>query len=381
MEENLDLKIKLKELLIDSTIHGIPRVLKSKSLTIKLIWILCFFISTSYCIILVIEAVNIFLDYEAVTNINTYSDASSNTFPAITFCNLNQFQNENSLNLVRKYANLSSLYNYQKSIFLFNELFESNDSYKKSISNSFNETLIKCTIKSNKCSSYQFEWFFHLVYGNCFRFNTGREEFGEKKIDLEKLSRTGYQNGLRIELFTGNTLFMPSFIETMGFHVFINNQSAAITLSEGFDIATNTETNIGITKVFTKKLPSPYSNCYGNLVNIDDFDSEPYRALISSQKTYNQNQCFDLCYQLYKSIGECGCYNAGFYRFNSTVSCSTSKTTILCNQAKWEDFLNYDLNEQYSQYCPLECESIKYQVISLQKIIIKLYSKILKQKF
>ena len=43
---------------------------------------------------------------------------------------------------------------------------------KKSFGYSINEMLISCEFDSNKCDSSDFDWIYHALYGNCYRFNS-----------------------------------------------------------------------------------------------------------------------------------------------------------------------------------------------------------------
>lgn len=60
-----------------------------------------------------------------------------------------------------------------------------------------------------------------------------------------------------------------------------------------------TETMIAMNRLFIEKLPKPYSTCDFNFgdVNIDSFESELYKTVVRTNKTYRRNNCFILCYE------------------------------------------------------------------------------------
>ena len=107
MERNSKkIKNTIKSIIKDSTIHGIPRLLKANSLMSKISWILLFICSISYCIYLIITASLSYLQYNTVTNFEIIPEIQAD-FPVVTICNLNQLQKNNSFYLVQKYSQMS----------------------------------------------------------------------------------------------------------------------------------------------------------------------------------------------------------------------------------------------------------------------------------
>ena len=192
------IKNTIKSIIKDSTIHGIPRLLKANSLMSKISWILLFICSISYCIYLIITASLSYLQYNTVTNFEIIPEMPA-IFPAITICNLNQYQTNYSFDIVQKYSNYSSLNTYKR-FFLMNELLTINDSFKKSLTYSLKESLISCLLNLNPCSSSDFVWTFDPIYGNCYSFNTGLNSSGHS-VDIQSISKPGNINGLKLELF------------------------------------------------------------------------------------------------------------------------------------------------------------------------------------
>lgn len=107
-----------------------------------------------------------------VTTIETKNEIPS-YFPVITICNLNQLQTNNSFYLVQKYSFMSYFPNEVKNFLLMNEISSYNDSYKKSLSFSLNESILKCNINGITCTESDFVWVFDSIYGNCYSFNSG----------------------------------------------------------------------------------------------------------------------------------------------------------------------------------------------------------------
>jgi hypothetical protein len=211
--------VVFKELLADSSVHGIPRLVRSKSFLSKVVWTFFFTISFFYCVFVIFETIFDFLEYKTVISFDNYPEVPS-LLPAITICNLNPYQTKSSLdfvhNLNNKVGNISS---YQKAYF-FLAAVSSNDSLKKTISVPFKETLINCRVNGLDCNVDDFQWQFLANYGNCYRFNSGNDYFG-RKAELKYISKQGKLNGLSIELYIGNPESIPEFIQNSGIHVFI----------------------------------------------------------------------------------------------------------------------------------------------------------------
>jgi hypothetical protein len=341
----------------DSTIHGIPRLVKPNSWISKIAWILFFIGSISYCLYLIVTALLSFLQYNTVTNIQTITEIPAN-FPVITICNLNQLQTNISFDFIQRYSNLKQA-NLIKNFQLISQLSSYNDSFKKSLSYPLNESLLSCMINSMSCSSLDFVWSFDPLYGNCYSFNKGLNSSGNS-IALIKISKSGNMNGFRLELFIGNPKNIPNFIQTFGYHVIIHNQTYKISFNEGFDITTGMETNFAIKRLYETLKPKPYSECI-DLDSIDSFDSYFYRVIYGLNQTYRQIDCFDLCFQQ-TLIQTCNCYLNTFNKLNGTIQC-LDESQLYCSVFAWRSFLSNDyMSKICVQYCPLECKSVNYQI-------------------
>ncbi len=123
--KNKKIKERIILLIKDSTVHGLPKALKANYLINKIVWMLFFIGSISYCIYLILTAISSFFQYNTVTNIETKTEIPAD-FPVITICNLNQLQTNNSIDLIQKYSN-SSVPNIYNNVFLMNEIMTYND--------------------------------------------------------------------------------------------------------------------------------------------------------------------------------------------------------------------------------------------------------------
>ncbi len=206
-QEDKDLKEKLKEplhkLVNDSTSHGIPRIIKSKTWCIRLMWIMCFLSSLIYCGYIIKITVTDYLDYDFITSIEKYNEIPA-MFPTVTLCNINEFQTNYSLKFVEKHLPQNDFRN-EALMRLHYKISRLNESSKQAFSYPFNETLLKCSFNGIECDAYQFEWIFYPFLGNCFSFNSGKDLQG-KTQSFKRISRAGQLNGLHLEVILIITL-------------------------------------------------------------------------------------------------------------------------------------------------------------------------------
>lgn len=351
-KKGLKAKIKdpLHKLATDSTSSGIPRILKSKHWFIKLIWVVCFLTSAVYCAHIIKITIDDFLEYNFITRIEQFNEVPS-LFPTVTLCNFNTFQTEKAHEFLRRTIKNASP--ETATLFLLNELFKLNNTEKQSFSLPFNESLTKCRFNGAPCHAHDFEWMFYSFLGNCFSFNSHKE-------NLKNISRAGHINGLHLELFVGNTDTIPAFYRNTGYFIMINNHTIKPMINDLIEVSTGTETSIQVNRLITQKLPSPYNGCMNNLNRIDAFDSDLFRAINKSNRAYRQKNCFDLCYQQ-EVIRTCNCFLSSLERLNGTNSCSSIRE-FECSSNLWRVFVASDVNAACSKYCPLECDSMRYRI-------------------
>jgi len=208
---NRNLKEKLKGKFIEwatsSTSHGIPNIFRTNNIFIKLMWLLFLIFSSSMCTFMVVRSILDYLNFDVVTKVRVFSEVPSE-FPAITICKINPFSDNESVEAMkdiymREYPNASrdklSLENITSVYQTF--LYEAKDhsfgvERRRSLTPDITEMLIYCSFNSNECSYEDFEPFYMLFYGNCFRFNSGKDYYGNK-TKVKKVYREGLWAGLQ----------------------------------------------------------------------------------------------------------------------------------------------------------------------------------------
>ena len=235
-----------------------------------------------------------------MTNIRVIDEANS-IFPAVSFCNLNPFTND-SLNYTGaildnelKYATLNINNSLRLNSLNFLNLIQANlstrsDEFKRSLSYTFDESVISCTFNQAKCSEAHFDWYYDRLLGNCYRFNS---LLMNPLKNLSKTYKPGLLNGLQMEMFLGLQDKMPYWIYAAGLNVFVHENSVLPSPDEGINISPGFETNIDVLRQLNKNLPQPFTDC---LNENEQFKTEFYKITTRLNQTYRQRSVclFDL---------------------------------------------------------------------------------------
>ncbi|CAF0969119.1 unnamed protein product [Brachionus calyciflorus] len=360
MSKNLGSEIK--ESLLSSTSHGIPNMIRSDKLALRLMWIFFTIVSTGLCSYMIVQSIMNYLRFETTSKIQIHSETSS-IFPAVTICNMNYFTSEYSAEFIGNLSlNISSYsyFDYDKyftatQIIMINEELTS-ESYK--FGDSFEKLILHCKLLTIDCNKKEYwTYYYHQIYGNCYQINSDRE-------NLIRLSRTGWFNSLSIILNISLADGLEDLYGSIGAIVMIHNQTTSPLSAFAVAVAPGVETSIGISRQFKSSLPKPYSNCDGDTSNLNVFNSKLFQLIISKNISYNQKLCIDLCFQDL-IIQECRCFYSGFPFFgdNSIKRCFND-TQYECLNSKFEnDFKDSNIVKDICQpQCPLECNSMNYKI-------------------
>lgn len=86
-DRKTELKQEFKSWAERSTFHGLPQIISSERISIKLIWSICLLASWSYCGRLLVNSVSDYWNYDVNTVVEILRDTNAD-FPSVTFCML-----------------------------------------------------------------------------------------------------------------------------------------------------------------------------------------------------------------------------------------------------------------------------------------------------
>ncbi len=316
MSKSKNLKNKTIELALASTAHGLPNIIKTENLICRIIWLTCFLLSITCCVYNINNAIQDFLSYNVVTQIDTIFETKSQ-FPSISFCSDPEF--------------------------------DSNLKLEKSI--------LKCEI--NKDTSYDhFTSYNDTHYGKCFRFNSQN-----KHSTILNSTQSGYEYGFQLKLNLENSA-TPE--QNRILTIYIHNYSyAPLTIyNKGFQITAGNKYLFNIERVFNLKLDNPYNDCLFD-INTFELNKTIINYMLSKNISYSQRDCFELCFDIHflnDNTCKCNTYLGNVYE-DCVINSNNNKLVKDCYFTKRISFYNQNPDEYCSKYCPFECNSYNLNII------------------
>jgi hypothetical protein len=315
--------IKVKDVLLSSTSHGLPNVLRTPRKSIKCMWLLLFLIFSSIGSYMVYKTISNYLEYEIVTKIE-YIRENPIEFPAVTIINL-----RNSKNVVK-----------------------------------LKDLILLCSFNNKICDE------------NDFETSVNSLGFYSYKLKRKKSNLPGPEYGLTAGFYLGNDTIDSFGLD--GLQVIVHNHSSYPGFYMGYgingrNVAPGYVTSLEMKRIHTNKLNVPSSFCLKDTTSLNSFDSELYRYMITSTNfTYSQKDCFD--YYLGREMNK---------HLNITNKIENSMTVLSKNFHASElliKVMEQNINTNYSIECPLECDSVRYdESISFSKLILERHINFLKQ--
>ena len=231
------------------------------------------------------------------------------------------------------------------------------------------------------CKSSDFKSYTSFDRGNCFTFNADIS-------NITTSSQTGQYYGLQLELFggfDGKGLFdfdLSDYLNlkkwfyfldgiqnyeaiSNGFYLAVtNNSNKPLIKYEGIEVSPGYVTNIGITRTFYYKLPSPYGDCRESPLDVIlDSDSLYYKYTAQIGK-YTRNQCYEVCFQYSYAIPMCGCADPSIgSNVNNSTICGAGP-----NQGCLDKQRVVFSSSKCNSDCPEACERVEYSYkVSISK--------------
>jgi hypothetical protein len=365
-------KVTIVEYFLSTTSHALPNIFRTGNIILKIIWLLCFLTSASYCIASMSKVLKEYLTYPSYISTEIIKEVTTK-FPAITFCNLktvNMTKSENKMNL---YGLNNSIYNpiygppldYLTALKYITRTFINNDKTltyndRKEMGFQLKDMLISCSFNYRTCNESDFEYSYEPLYGNCYTFNNGLNGNGT----IKKLSLAGTMYGLILELYLGDPKVDTKYELNDGLLISIHNQSIKqFTQGENIVAAAGAETFFSVSRNFISKLEYPYGDCLKDIKSSSTFNSFYFDYLVRKiGETYSQEHCYSLCFQK-KIINKCNFTNSFMPTFNDTNHfCGAADGEIACLLDIVNNFGDTQAAVDCQTYCPYECVSVEYGV-------------------
>jgi hypothetical protein len=284
-----------------STVHAIPNIIRSEKMLLKIIWTVFLLISIAACSYCVTKSFTEYFSYETVSKIEVFYEEKTE-FPAISMCS----------RTATKYDDFKF---FNATINLDGE----------NVTNSLN-------------------LFYDPLLKTCYRLNEGKNLNGDN-IPIWKSISAGRTYGLNLDLY------IPSIHLYTEIYLNIHNKTnPPLNIEKSIRITSGTDYYFTINRLFSEKLGEPFNNC---LKNVEIFkNNKTIINIISKMKrTYNQNECFELCRGLILTeTNVCNCSDSNIGQVVTKCYDISQKECIV-------NFLKYFDTKKCFDYCPLECDS------------------------
>ena len=309
---NMQVELHLRANLTDIRIDGLPNVFMSDLLGFRIMWIVVFLCSSSFCFFLVHSSFVEYFKYQVTTNLRLMTESKS-TFPTISFYNMNPLNTDYYVDLLKE-ANITTLdpqpyYNeilleYQNKLNYGRYL---NLTEKKAMFD-IEGFIISCTFQNKPCNMSNFRYVFNPWLLSCLQFNSGFDSDGNP-VELLKADVGGRYNELTIEFYLGLPNPLVDLISKRGVQIFLHNNTeypfknspSPLVLTPGFGlsvIAQRTSYNQ------FNQWPYAYSKCtvMDNKLLVPLNDTFLFDATLASGSSYSQDTCLIFCFQLYNRL-------------------------------------------------------------------------------
>ena len=206
----------IKSTLENSSINGIPNIIRNKFNLVKLVWLVCILASSGVCAWFVLDIITKYYRREVVSRINVKKEQEL-PFPIVYICD--NFGDLNHLNL--------------------------------------NDRILSATFDSKPLNK---EDEFHkknFVNFPCFKFNS--------KSNLKYIKNKPSLANLELELYIGSP-FKIKKLDIFGLIIkLLDTSQSTASRSDDIHILPGTFNKIYVHRTVVKKQPEPYSECIDNL--------------------------------------------------------------------------------------------------------------------
>ena len=134
--------------------------------------------------------------------------------------------------------------------------------------------------------------------------------------------------------------------------------------NRGFFLKSGSFNFLSIHRTFEEKLDEPFNNCFKD-ESLFSKNKTLIEYIKSQNRAYSQDDCLELCQNI-KYIETSGC-NCSLQNLDDVIKTAcmnkrASRKQLECTRSFLERFVKSNPFEICSEYCPLECNSIKYEI-------------------
>ncbi len=310
--ENKSSRTDLRDLILESTIHGLPHIFRSKHLLQKIAWSIFFFIALGSVFYFIIINILDYTEYPVITNVYKLVEHRAE-FPTVTFC----------------FATFFSIV-------------------------PINAT---CHFDDKICDPENFRNKNEM----CYEFNRGFSVSIDSLTKKKKLTSVDVVNSTKPGVHHGLRVILENPVKDYYFRIYINNYKKNIVGHSDIKSSFGVEIDLIISRSILNKLDQPYSDCKKE-IRFELNGTERYFQ-------YFQSECFILCRQaeIAKACNLTGDFERNkHYYYTNIVHFFDIGLYKTCDEKKLfsvEDmFAKKGEIEMCGAMCPIECSSVLYTI-------------------
>jgi len=215
---------------------------------------------------------------------------------------------------------------------------------------------IFCTFNQQECTSNDFEikqdeyGFVSYTFKGKYSYVAGRESGFKLALNLSGIKCNECERIDGIKVIVHNHSIDPGYYF---------GQSKG-----GINVANGLVNEIRVTRTFSSKLDKPYNNCLKDIESLSSFDSDLYRFILQNTSyIYRQQDCFDYCFgrEMIKYFNSSSNLIIHYKNLYSWLYLRNVSLTEVNNVYK-KLTNGGELKSKCLSLCPLECDSIKYDL-------------------
>jgi hypothetical protein len=372
---------KLFKFSVETTSHGLPRIVLAKNPTHKLFWLVFWLVAIVLCTYMVISNINKYFKFEVTTKIQVVSHETM-VFPMVTVCQVTPFVAAEAVPYVTEYLQNKSHFNISKyfiepyqnlivksvNITEWLQLYTSVPYFNTTLRDSFNYwpengfRLFWFDKEFFELKNESLPLFYHPEYGQCLRINSGRDSH-HKPQAVRTISQE--ERGMYLDVFAG----MPPALDEQtrhkhfhrgyGVYVYFDDQSTHQYRHDGIFLPTNAISTIKLSRSVSKRMPHPYSKCVD--VNSDENKTPPMLTEMRSLGiNYGHRNCLTYCEETGYFL-KYGCYRLILLPLlNLNLSDALKMPWCLSNDLLLNSSRSVDMSE-CTDSCAFECHTVSYE--------------------
>ena len=363
---------------------GPSKILRTKNLIQKIIWIFLFFLFMGATIYVMVLTTNAYFSYNELISFGFVWNVPAQ-FPVITICNLNPFFLKNLISPT-SYQQLNN-YSYYINSFGVEQLnVNSNNNFEignyqkilaavkynlsqtmylaaqaqglNSLISYFKSKTLSCSFLGEPCD-FQNDFSVYTETENlfCFKYNSNIS-------NTKNISKAGLANSFQFSFFLDST--SEVLTKNRGLRIYIHDQKRIYPVVF-HDIKPGIETNIGLRQTNSQRLSEPYTNC------IDELTSDNFKQTSVIQYMLNVLKIVSYTFKLCENIiftnilkQNCSCMDKSYIMTDLPYICHTPSQIDCMNSFR----------NSYSADASVDCPIGNLIKIFILTIIINLSLKI-----